>query len=230
MKLNPYNLLDKPFVYNTVQFLLGPGAKGIEAKVNREIFPPSLGLILDIGCGPRLRSPLPANGKIVGIDVNPDYVRSYTGGHLDTDPSVPLDPANPRSVYGYVCSAAELPFPDNYFDEARTRAVFHHFSNELARAVLQEMIRTLKPGGRLILMDPVLPRRPWLRPIGWLILRADRGQWMRTEEQLLEIARFVQPIGWNRYRYTVAYTGQEALILSWIKPQSCSGRNVGETG
>jgi SAM-dependent methyltransferase len=219
MAWNPYQLLDRPIVYNTVQFICAlPGVKRIEAKINAKLFADSQGLILDVGCGPKRRSPLPTAGKMVGIDLNPEYVRSYTGGFVDTDTDVIHSSAGDRSVLGYACSAAQLPFADGLFDEARSRAVFHHFSPDLAVDALREMVRCVKPGGRVVLMDCVWPRRPWLRPVGWLIYRLDRGEWMRTEEQLVAIAHATQPTGWSWFRYTVAYTGQEAIVLTYQKP------------
>jgi SAM-dependent methyltransferase len=220
MAWSPYQLLDRPIVYNTVQFLCAlPGVKRIEARINRELFADSHGLILDVGCGPKRRSPMPARGKMVGIDLNPEYVRSYTGGFVDTDLDLIGKEDRGRSVFGYACSADRLPFADGTFDEARSRAVFHHFSPELATNALREMVRCVKPGGRVILMDCVWPRHAWMRPIGWLIYRLDRGEWMRTEEQLVAIAHAAQPSGWSWFRYTVAYTGQEAIVLTYRKPE-----------
>ena len=87
-----------------------------------------------------------------------------------------------------------------------------------ARLARARRRRCVRPGGRVVLMDCVWPRQPLLRPIGWLIYRADRGEWMRTEEELVAIAHAAQPIGWSWFRYTVAYTGQEAIVLTYQKP------------
>lgn len=47
--------------------------------------------------------------------------------------------------------AAELPFPDNSFDIVLSRLAFHHFPD--VKQPFAEMVRVLKPGGRLVLID-----------------------------------------------------------------------------
>lgn len=51
-------------------------------------------------------------------------------------------------VKGY---AEELPFLDNSFDVVFSRLAFHHFTN--VNLVFSEMVRVLKPGGKLVMID-----------------------------------------------------------------------------
>lgn len=51
-------------------------------------------------------------------------------------------------IKGY---AEELPFLDNSFDIVFSRLAFHHFTN--TDVVFSEMVRVLKPGGKLVMID-----------------------------------------------------------------------------
>ena len=55
-------------------------------------------------------------------------------------------------VKGY---AEELPFLSDTFDIVISRLAFHHFT--AVQAVFDEMVRVLKPGGRIVLIDMLAP-------------------------------------------------------------------------
>lgn len=52
----------------------------------------------------------------------------------------------------------DLPFPDNYADEARAIHVIEHFQVWDAPKVLAEWVRVLKPGGQLVIECPCLDK------------------------------------------------------------------------
>ena len=54
--------------------------------------------------------------------------------------------------------AEELPFLDNSFDIVLSRLAFHHFTD--TDRVFREMVRVLKPGGKLILIDMEAAEEP----------------------------------------------------------------------
>lgn len=59
----------------------------------------------------------------------------------------------PRSALTPVCSHSEsLPFPDNYFERVIMVDALHHVIDQPASA--REMLRVLKPGGRIIIEEP----------------------------------------------------------------------------
>ena len=58
-----------------------------------------------------------------------------------------------------IASATELPFPDNHFDHVTTFHLIMHLDRASSAAVFSELLRVLKPGGRLIFDVPSAKRR-----------------------------------------------------------------------
>ncbi len=87
---------------------------------------------------------------------------------LDTTPemlSVGRDEAQKANLSNMVFvlgDATALPFPDAAFDLAFCRLAFHHIPEY--ETVFSEMVRVLRPGGRLVLIDLAAPEEP-LRPM-----------------------------------------------------------------
>lgn len=77
----------------------------------------------------------------------------------DANPAIGLDIEHERTVQAkiktprVVCGAGEyLPFPAGTFDLILSHEVLEHVQDD--RKAVQEMVRTLKPGGRLVLFCP----------------------------------------------------------------------------
>eukprot|EP01127_Copromyxa_protea_P019331 TRINITY_DN623_c0_g2_i1.p1 TRINITY_DN623_c0_g2~~TRINITY_DN623_c0_g2_i1.p1 ORF type:complete len:593 (-),score=135.34 TRINITY_DN623_c0_g2_i1:13-1680(-) len=92
-------------------------------------------LVCDVGCG---------NGKYLGVADN-----VYTIGN---DQSVQLlKIAHERGHQVAVCNNLYLPFRSSSFDVVISIAVVHHFSTKEHRVqALTELVRILKPGGKLL--------------------------------------------------------------------------------
>jgi SAM-dependent methyltransferase len=194
-----YRILEYPWVYNLAQRVLAPGQSRLDRRFFRYMYTQPAALILDVGCGPSLTSPS-GNGRIVDTDV--DVIHSTT---------------TPRTRFGFACSAARLPFRDETFDEVRCRRLFHHLTQEQVTDTIREMARCTRPGGRIVLMDVVLPVRAWCRPVAWLMCQLDRGEWVRSEEELRQLVDAAYPGDWSLLRYTCNYLGAEALALIQVK-------------
>jgi 2-polyprenyl-3-methyl-5-hydroxy-6-metoxy-1,4-benzoquinol methylase len=90
------------------------------------------GRLLDVGCGQRPYEKTFFSGA-----------REYIGADYQTD----------RSKPDIICSALDLPVPDNSFDTVTSTEVLEHVPDPLR--ALREMNRVLKPGGYLILATPM---------------------------------------------------------------------------
>ena len=98
----------------------------------------SYGKVLVDGCGlgAYLSRLAPEAEQAVGIDVELDRVKLARQQSLDV-----------------ACAVAEkLPYPSGHFDLVLSNEVIEHVQDD--QLAIQEIVRTLKPGGRLVLFCP----------------------------------------------------------------------------
>ncbi|MBW2314779.1 MAG: class I SAM-dependent methyltransferase [Deltaproteobacteria bacterium] len=76
-------------------------------------------------------------------------------------------------------------------DVAMATGVLHHLDDAEAKALIEVARAALKPGGRLVTMDPCFVDGQ--NPIARFIVSKDRGEHVRTEEEWLRLARSVLP-------------------------------------
>ncbi|RIK37335.1 MAG: methyltransferase type 11 [Chloroflexi bacterium] len=109
--------------------------------------------VVDVGSGAGIDSLIAAKmvgptGYVVGVDMTPAMVnKARRAAQLSG-----LD--NIEFCHGY---AEEIPVPDGWADVVISNGVLNLFPNKLAG--LQEMLRVLKPGGRLQIAD-ILVEKP----------------------------------------------------------------------
>jgi len=104
--------------------------------------------VLDVACGPGLLAcefALHAR-YVTGIDITPQMIEQAKKCQKDKQLS---------NLSWQVGDVFPLPFPDAYFSVVLTRYSFHHFLNPAA--VLAEMHRVCKPGGKVMVIDVVQP-------------------------------------------------------------------------
>ncbi len=106
-------------------------------------------VILDIGCGAGVDTILAAmmagpTGKAIGIDMVPEMVQRAKSNVGMTDV---------RNVTFIKTSGEDLPFPDAEFDVVISNGVINLIPDKAA--LLKEVMRVLKPGGRLMVADQV---------------------------------------------------------------------------
>lgn len=143
--------------------------------------------VLDVGCGPgyftrMLAAAVEPNGSAIGLDAAPEMVE-YATRRARRLPGCSFE----------VGSAESLAFEDGSFDVVASSLMMHHLPDDGRQKAVAEMLRVLRPGGRLILADFSVPSRG-----GWHVLAAVTGHahgrmQRRTSplEPLVEAAGFV---------------------------------------
>jgi ubiquinone/menaquinone biosynthesis C-methylase UbiE len=113
--------------------------------------------VLDVGCG---------TGTLAVAAALAAPTAKVTG--LDADPSI-LEMARRRaSSNGLEIAFHEgmsdaLPYGDASFDVVLSTLFFHHLTDEAKRASAAELVRVLRPGGRVVVADLGRPRDPLMR-------------------------------------------------------------------
>jgi ubiquinone/menaquinone biosynthesis C-methylase UbiE len=100
--------------------------------------------VLDVACGPGIVACAlaPHAGHVTGIDLTPAMIEQARRRQQ----ALGLD-----NITWQVGQAAALPFADASFDRVVTRYSLHHMTDPLA--VVAEMRRVCRPGGRIIVID-----------------------------------------------------------------------------
>jgi phosphatidylethanolamine/phosphatidyl-N-methylethanolamine N-methyltransferase len=115
--------------------------------------------ILEIGFGTGLMAPLyPPDCKVTGIDVSAPMLREATK-HIDS--------ASRRNIQLLHMDAANLTFPDESFDVVYAAYVISVVPDPLA--VLRQMRRVCRVGGRVVLLNHFLSDIPFFARVERLI-------------------------------------------------------------
>ncbi len=109
--------------------------------------------VLDVGCGTgtlaiEAAARVGAAGRVAGIDPAPRQIARAQSKARRAGLSLDFR----------VAVIEALPFPEGAFDVVTSTLMMHHLPGELKRRGLSEIVRVLRPGGRLVVAD--FTRRP----------------------------------------------------------------------
>ena len=122
---------------------------------------------LDIGCGTGTLAiaahERSSKSEIFGLDADPKILnrarRKATGAGADV-----------RFDEGF---STELPYPDARFDVVMSTLFFHHLRDADKERTLREVLRVLRPGGRLVVGDLGRPQDPVMRLVFSIVRLVD---------------------------------------------------------
>lgn len=186
-------ILSSPHVYNTFQAIMG-ARRGRQEFAEVDIRAAAGDRVLDIGCGTgEIRPYLPAV-DYVGFDISPDYISAAQSKFGD------MGTFHCR-LFGRE-DVARMPAADIVL----AIGLLHHLDDATALEFMELAKSALKPGGRLIALDPCLVEGQ--NPIARFLVSRDRGQNVRDEEGYIRLANSVFGNVSHRTRHTrwIPYT------------------------
>jgi len=168
-----------PQLFDLYQKMVGaPGC--LDRFATEHVRPRAGERLLDIGCGTgAMVRHLPDTIELVGIDVSEAYIRAAQQRYGDRATFRVADAAD-RTL--------DLGAP---FDTAFAAGVLHHIDDAAAVRLVAGALDRLRPGGRFLSFDPTLVEGQGR--VSSFIVRADRGQHVRTPQRLAELLAQFSP-------------------------------------
>ncbi len=139
--------------YDLFTTLFGMGVNARNSRMVIELAKVKPGeSVLDVACGTgaitlTAHTYAGPTGKVYGVDASPEMIETAKKKAARSAPGVVFQ----------LGLAEKLDFPDGTFDVVISRLAIHHLPDDLKRKAFAEMLRVLKPGGRVLIADFVQP-------------------------------------------------------------------------
>lgn len=156
-------LANVPWVFDALRWTLEGGFVA-HRRLLKEHFSTAPDNVLDCGCGTGIFASCFPGQSYTGIDISRDYIQRAREQH--------------RGYRFQVMDASSLQFPSESFEAVIVSGVLHHLESSLAKKVLSEVSRVLKPAGKLLMWEDVPTRNAW-NVVGKLVHRLDAGEHIR---------------------------------------------------
>jgi SAM-dependent methyltransferase len=143
------------------------GAQNEMRRLVDEVVHPQPGQrLLDFGCGNGRLVPYLRGTEYVGVDGNQSYIDAASAEY--GSPTV-------HFICGDLLNLGSLAIKP--VDTVASIGVLHHLDDNVAEAALRSALAMLRPGGRLITMDPCF--EPSQASIARVLMALDRGRYVR---------------------------------------------------
>lgn len=198
-------VLGSSVAYEASRRLIG-AHREMERLRDRVIKPVDAIRLLDFGCGNGRLVPFLPTVTYVGVDSNPSYIDAARAEH---------DRPGVTFICGDVFDLGT--FAIEPVDVVVCIGVLHHLDDRTARRALGSARELLRPGGRLITMDPCFePSQPALARV---LMALDRGRFVRHPANYEELVGSTfgaveQEIWSDVYRFPYTHCVQVATRTS----------------
>jgi len=175
------NPLSHPKIFNLFLSVVGGGSRSFTTLVREYIRPDNYMSILDLCCGTSNILPYLEYSEYIGIDLNVKNTEHCRKKYADK--------RNVHFINGDINPF--LRSNEKQFDIILFLSGMHHFCDADLISCLRNVQRVLKPEGRLITIDGCLESD--LPLIAKLMLKNDRGKYVRIKDAWIEIVSSVMP-------------------------------------
>ncbi|MFL5813042.1 MAG: class I SAM-dependent methyltransferase [Bdellovibrionia bacterium] len=165
-----------PILYDALQWYVHRDHGATISAVKKFYDAASSGGVLEIGCGTGTISNTFRLDDYLGVDTDSDRIslaRSrYPGRRFEVADASSFD-SKYLSQFGFLF----------------VHGVIHHLSDSSVHEMFLKIGEAARLRGtpiQFLVLEPILPRL-LTNPIGWFLAKMDRGQWVRTHEEYLEL-------------------------------------------